>query len=745
MAVVLVVCVFVHMVPMQAANAEGVNSAVEAEVSFRNDVMAVLSKAGCNQGTCHGNKNGKGGFKLSLRGQDPEEDLAAITRDQMGRRVNAFQPEESLLLLKATAKVPHMGGRRFREDSQEYAILRAWISSGMTPDRESTPRLTRLIVTPREKILVEPERSLSIQIEAHYSDGTQRDVRDLAVFETSNQLVTVSSNGELRAEGHGETTVLVRYLQEQVPVRVAFVPDREETPWPELTVKNYIDEHVFGKLKSLRAVPAPLCSDRVFLRRAYLDVLGLLPTAEEARAFLGDDDPYKREVLIDELLERPEFADWWALKWSDLLRNEEKVLDRKGVRDFHQWIRRHIEQDRPLNELVHELISARGSTYVVPAANYYRAHRDPVTRAESAAQVFLGTRLQCAKCHNHPFDRWTQDDYYGWAALFSRVRYKILENRRRDNNDGHEFDGEQVVWMDRDGELSDPRTGQPAVPRFLGVADALSGDEADRLASLADWLAAPTNRRFVLVQVNRIWYHLLGRGIVDPVDDFRDTNPPSHPELLEALADDFAEHDFSLKYLVRRILHSTTYQLSSHSTESSNFVDRNFGRALVRRLTAEQLADAVDQVTGSPTDFGVYPVGTRAAQVPGILGPRRGNGRLGEPDPFLTLFGKPVRLLACECERSTATTMGQAFQLISGPRIHSRLTSPGNKLDQWLSEHLPPEELVDDIFWTALSRSPTEEERQRFSVYLGSASDPRAALEDVTWALLNSKEFLLRH
>jgi hypothetical protein len=385
---------------------------------FRMDVMAVLSKAGCNVGGCHGNGNGKGGLKLSLRGQDPDLDWLALTRDQGGRRVNAIEPEKSLLLLKATGAVAHEGGKRFGPDSPEYAALLAWLRDG-APD-SAGPRVTKLEVTPLDRVLVEPERSAQLRAVAHFADGSARDVTRLAVFEPSNTLTRVAADGVVTRERAGESTVLVRFLDHQVPVHLAFVPARPDFAWSEPPVVNVIDEHIFAKLRTLRMNPSELCSDTVFLRRAYLDLIGLGPSAEEARAFLADPASDKRARLVEQLLARPEFADFWALKWADLLKIEERLLDPKGMEVFHGWIRESIAKNKPLDQFARELVAARGSTYQNPPANWWRANRDATTRAENTARVFFGTQLNCARCHNHPFERWTQDDYYNWSAVFAR-------------------------------------------------------------------------------------------------------------------------------------------------------------------------------------------------------------------------------------------------------------------------------------------------------------------------------------
>jgi hypothetical protein len=713
-------------------------------VSFRNEVMAVLSRAGCNSGPCHGNLNGKGGFKLSLRGQGPDFDLAALTRDALGRRVDRLRPADSLILAKPTMAVAHEGGQRFGRHSPEYALLRRWIAEGARPDPPGTRVLKKLEVTPRQQVLLDPADRAPLKALATFSDGRTVDVTGLAVFEPSNLVARVGADGVARRLAMGETAILVRYLDRQAVVRLAFIPDRPGFVWRDVPENNYVDRHVFAKLKTLRVQPSDLCPDSVFLRRAYLDALGVLPTPAEARRFLDDKRPDKRARLIDQLLRRPEFADFWALKWSDLLRNEEKVLDRKGVQVFHDWLRRAVVDGKPLNELARELIAARGSTYSHPAANYYRALRDPQARAEATAQVFLGVRLQCARCHNHPFDRWTQDDYYSLAAFFARVQYRIVENNRRDRLDKHEFDGEQVIYMARSGEVSHPATGEVLRPRFLGAATPELGPEADRLRALADWVARPDNPFFARTQVNRVWHHLLGRGIVEPNDDFRDSNPPANEPLLEALSKDFVAHKFDLRHLVRTIMNSRTYQLSAAPNDSNRDDEANFARALVRPLQAEQLLDAVAQVTGVRPKFRDFPRGLRAGQLPGVGASRPRGVRPSDAEKFLASFGKPVRSLSCECERSDDTTLAQAFQLITGPMLNRMLADPDNRLGKLLEARRPLPEVVDELYLAALSRHPGAEERKRAVALVERSADRRSALEDLLWGLVNAKEFLLR-
>jgi len=716
-----------------------------APVSFRNEVMAVLARGGCSQGACHGNQNGKNGFKLSLRGQDPQFDFESLTRDTLGRRTDRLSPSDSLVLIKATATVPHEGGKRFGVDSIEYGILRNWIAEGLRADAVDAPRLLRLEISPAKLVLFEPDATTNLKVTAFFSDGESRDVTALSVFDPSNLVARVTPDGRVERQQPGETVILVRFLDKQATAQLAFVPARPGFVWHEPPVSNFIDKHVFTKLKTLRLQPSELCSDSVFLRRAYLDTLGLLPTADEARRFLADTRPDKRSRLIDELVERPEFADLWALKWSDLLRNEEKVLDRKGVAVFHDWIRRCMLDDKPLNEFARELISSRGSTYGSPAANYYRALRDPQTRAEATAQVFLGVRLQCARCHNHPFERWTQADYHSLAAFFCRVDYRILENNRKDNLDKHEFDGEQIVYQTREGEVIHPRTKEVLKPHLLGAATPDLGPDDDRLAVLADWVARPDNPFFARAQLNRVWAHLLGRGIVDPIDDFRASNPAINERLLESLATDFVKHNFSLRHLVRTIMNSRTYQLSAVPNETNRDDETNFSHGQVRSIQAEQLLDALTQVIDVPSRFPGFPAGMRAGQLPGVtLSRDRGRRNTNDSEKFMTAFGKPVRSLSCECERSDDTTLNQAFQLITGAMLNNMLSQSDNRVGRLLATSKTTSEIVEELYYAALSRPPEVKERTRAVELVDRAPDRRAALEDLLWGLVNSKEFLLR-
>ena len=713
-------------------------------VTFETEVMSVLSKASCNAGTCHGNVNGKGGFFLSLRGQDPHFDYRQLVQAASGRRINRIEPEKSLAVAKATASVAHEGGKRFDKESPEHAILTGWIQQGLVGPDPSGPTVTSLEASPTDEVLWMPEKERQLSVTALFSDGSRRDVTRMAVYETSDPLVMVSADGVVQFDKPGVVTILVRYLDGQFPVRLACRTQAPEFEWSDPAAFNFIDQFVFDRLKQLKLNPAELSSDSVFLRRVSLDLLGGLPTGEEACAFVADQSSDKRARLVDDLLSRPEFAEMWAQKWSDLVRNEEKTLDAIGVERLHDWMRQRFAEDVPINQFVSDLIASRGSTYENPPANFWRAHREPFVRAETTAQVFLGVRLQCAKCHNHPFDKWSQDEYYQWSSVFEGVDYEIVDNNRRDKLDSHEFVGDQIVKVTEDKNVNNARTGAPATPKFLGSDDTIQGD---RLKLLADWLTRPDNRMFAEAQTNRIWYHLMGIGLVDPVDDLRLTNPASHPELLDALTDELISSGFSLKHLVRTIVLSRTYQLASELDpsqlgEDEQYDERLFASAVVRRLTAEQLLDAQSQVLGLPAHFEGYPFGTRAVEIAGVERVRR---KLSDGDVFLRQFGKPERLLSCECERSDEATLGQALSLVGGESLNARLSHPDNRIGKLLASSNDHRAAIESLFWTALSRAPTEQEITASIDLIAQTGDARGTLEDLTWALLNAKELIFRN
>ncbi len=716
-------------------------SAVAAEISFRNDVLPILSKAGCNMGACHGSANGRNGFKLSLREEDPQADYLELTGDVSGRRVNRAAPDQSLLLAKATALVPHEGQERFAVDSREYRVLRDWIAGGLKNDTGKAPKLTRLVVTPSDQILIGKEKSVRLKAEATFDNGVRRDVSDIAVYEPVNTLVNVSADGMVKANGDGETVVLARFIDRQTPVRLAFIPDRSRVWSQREKPLNYIDRHVFDKLQRLRLQPAAKCSDEVFIRRISLDLLGIVPTAEEARVFIADAAPDKRTKLVEYLLTRPEFADYWAMKWADLFKAERRALDERGLKAFHGWLRESVEQNRPLNEFARDLLAARGSTYTNAPANFYRAHRTPVLRAEAAAQVFLGLRLQCAQCHNHPYDRWSQDDYHNWAAVFASVNYKIIENKRTDKNDQHEFVGEQIVLISDKGEHQNPRIGAPATPRLLGVTETKDKSSTDTLRAAADWVANPANPLFARAQANRIWFHLMGRGLVDPVDDLRPTNPPSHPELFDELSADLVKSRFDLRHLIRRITASHTYQSASESPLASVSDAVHYAYIPPRPLAAEQLMDSLSRVIGAPIEMAGVPAGQRVAQMAGTVSDRKKD----DTEKFLAVFGKPPRIMNSECERLSEPTLGQTFQMMNGPVMAAMIAKPDNRLGRLLTANKSNVEIVDELSWAVLGHAPTTAGRDGVIRYLAAAKDRRAALEDILWALVNAKEFVLRN
>jgi hypothetical protein len=714
----------------------------DSSPSFRTDVMAALSKAGCNLGTCHGNATGKGGFKLSLRGQDIEYDFSALSRDVSGRRVNTFSPDDSLILVKGSNKLAHEGGKRLDPQGWEYRVLREWIALGMPPAAATDLRVKKLTVTPLEAILEETQKTVQLTAKATFSDGSQRDVTAQAVYEPlQNGLVEVTPGGLVKRLEFGEPTVLVRFLDQSVPVRLTFLRSSPDFVWSRPRRENYVDGHIFSKLKTLRINPSTVCSDDVFIRRASLDLLGIVPSVEEVMEFVSDKRADKRARLVDKLLVRQEFADFWALKWADVLKAEGRTLDETGLKVFHGWIRDSIAQNRPVDAMVRDMITARGSTYTEAPSNFYRANRTPATRAIAAAQVFLGTRLQCAECHNHPFDRWTQDDYYNWSAVFGQVDYKIIgENKRRDRSDKHEFNGEQIVFLNPKLSVDNPRTGEKALPRFLGADMPKLADGQDSLQAASVWLTGPENPLFAKSQVNRIWYHLMGRGLVDPVDDFRLTNPASHPALLDDLSQDFVKSGFDLRHMIRTLMLSRTYQLDSKPSESNATDEINYSHNLPRRLSAEQLFDSLHIALNVRPSLNKE--GSRASQ---LAGPKSGRG---SPDPmspeaFLVQFGRPKRELSCECERASDTNLGQIFQFVSGPIVGKLLSDKDNRLAS-LAKKDDSAAVVSDLYRALLTRAPTRDEATVMESLLASAQDRRAALEDIAWSLINAKEFVLR-
>jgi len=712
--------------------------AAAGSISYRNDIVPVITRAGCNLGACHGAQTGKGEFLLSLRGENPVKDHAAMVKSF----VNRTDPEKSFLLRKATLDVKHEGGMRFEADSESYRLVNQWIAEGAILDLPGEPSLVKLTATPDERVIFAPEESLRIEVTAHFSDGSTRDVNRWAIYEPSTLNLEVDTEGFVKSLRPGETTVNIRYLGLQAPVKLAFVPDRPGFVWSNPPAHNFIDEALYAKWQTLRINPSEVCDDATFLRRASLDLIGLIPTEAEAKKFVSDPDPQKRAKLVDALLTRPELADFWAMKWADLLRVEEKVLDSKGVAKFHGWIRQSIVENKPLDHFVREILSSLGSTYEVAPANYYRALRAPEDRAEAVAQIFLGTRMNCAKCHNHPFEKWTMDNYYEFAAVFDGIDYDIKENKPFDKNDKNNFVGEQVVKLVEKRDLKDPRTGKAPPAKLLGESATLVSDEK-RLTALGQWLTSAEHPLFAQVQANRIWFHLMGRGIVEPIDDFRATNPPVNPALLEALTADFVKSGFDLRHTIRTICASRAYQLDSLPNETNADDEINFARNLPRRLGAEQLLDSVHLAMGVPATFEGYDKPMRATQIPGVQALYRPK-KPTAGDNFVHLFGKPPRLTNSDTERTYDTSLAQVFELTSGRTLNELLTNPKNALVTLLESQKSDAELVESLYWSLLTRAPGDYERTATADYLAKTEKRREALEDITWSLLNAKEFLLR-
>jgi hypothetical protein len=730
-----------------------VESRTVTPVSLANDLEPLFTKIGCNQGSCHGQQNGQGGFKLTLRGYDSAFDYEQIWRADSARRVNAKEPEKSLLLTKPTMQVPHGGGPRLKQGSPEYILLYRWVveqgkkQEQKEPTRDKaaatpTPEeviLRELVVFPAERVVPKPGLRQRILVTARYSDGSFRDVTGLARYQSQNDAVAaVDDTGVVAAKQPGESAIMVAYGGEVkvaniiVPQALVMSPKAAASPIPVKvqTVKGYIDRLVELKLARLRVPVSGRTSDSEFLRRVSLDTIGTLPTPDETRAFLTDRDPAKRTKLIDKLLERPEFVDYRTLRMADLLRVNGQYLSEEGADVYARWIHDRVQKNVPYNQFVRELLTGRGSTFHVGPANYYRVATNPEDLAETTAQSFLGVRLQCAKCHNHPFERWKQKDYYGLAAFFARVGRK----------GGPEFSEEQV-YVRRDGDAHHPRTKQLIAARFLGGEEPKLDPESDRRAALAEWLTSKENLDFARVAVNRIWADYFGKGIVDAVDDFRVSNPPSNGPLLDALAKDFIAHNYDVKCITRVILNSETYQRSSEILPGNAKDERHFARAYARRLPAEPLEDAVCQVTGKPDKFGAFPQGWRAIQLR--------DSKTGSY--FLEVFGKPKREILCACERSQGSNLAQSLHLINSGNLNNKLASADGRLATLLKQVekldavVGNTKIIEEFYLLTLCRYPNPSETKVMLRHVSEAKDRRKGLEDSLWALLNSEEFLFNH
>ncbi len=693
--------------------------------SFNYGTLVAVSKQGCNSGACHGSPSGKGGFRMSLRAYDAALDQVTMIRESYNRRTNIEEPEKSLLLRKPLMEVAHGGGRRLKNTDTSYKLLRDWIGEGCKTDAATAPKCVSVDVYPRQRILKRPAHTQQLVVTAKFSDGSVRDISDVAVYSSSDEgVASVDVDGHVVAADRGESAILVRYLEFMETSHLMFLKDIEGFAWNNPAEANYVDTSVFKKLKQLQILPSDQCNDEEFLRRVFVDVIGQLPSVEETQKFLADTVPDKRAKLIDALLERPEYAEYWALRWGDLLRVNNTKVSASGVHKFRRWIVAAVRNNMPYDKFVAELLLADGNTFDNPPANYYRTAGDMNDCTETTAQLFLGIRIQCAKCHNHPFERWTQDNYYGIAAFFNRVQRKKTTNP-----------DELVVYVGRSGEVTQPRTGAQMKPWLPLTGDVDLPGEDDRRAALADWLHKKDNPLFAHAAVNRIWGYLIGRGIVEPVDDFRASNPPSNEELLNALVKDFIDGGFDQKKLIRTILNSRTYQLSSRKNDFNKNDEKYFSHARTRLLGAEPLLDAICHVTGVAEKFPGLPAGTLATQLP-------------SPDvnhQFLKVFGQPAREMACQCERSSESNLSQALQMINGPLVHGKLRDANNRFRKLVAANKTNEEIVDELYLAALCRKPSEAEMKAAIAHIGAQKDRLEALEDVCWAILNAKEFLFQH
>lgn len=695
-----------------------------APVSFRNDVIPAFSQAGCNMGACHGTPTGKGGFKLSLRGYLPDQDYTTLSREAAGRRINPLAAETSMILTKPLGEIPHEGGLRLQRTSKTFEFLHDWIVEGAQDDPKA-PLPVKLEILPGARVLNAPAKTQQTVAIVTYADGSVRDITPLCYYNSSNpEIAEVDADGHVTFKSRGEVAVIAHYHNLVANVRLTHLVEVPGFKLATVPQDNVIDAAVFAKLNRMRVAPSEVCTDPEFIRRVFLDAIGVLPTPAEVDAFLNDPAGDKRAKLVDKLLSRPEFYDFWTLKFADILRANGRLIQSKGTYVFTRWIKANLEQNTPMDQFVRELLTSEGSAYKNPAANYYRISRDPENSVETTAQLFLGVRIQCAKCHNHPFERWTQDDYYGFAAFFSRVRQKKGP-----------LPDDEVIFTAKDGDVRQPRTGQVMKPKALGGPTYEDPNIADRRTKLAAWLTGPDNPFFAKSLVNRVWYHLVGRGIVEPVDDFRDSNPASNDALLDGLTAQFVKSGFDLRSLIRSILTSRTYQLSARTNELNESDTLYFSHAYTKLIPAEVLLDAISTVTGTVTPFDGLPKGARATQIP--------DGKMD--NPFLKTFGRPSRELACECERESDSNLAQALQLIGGATVNGKLRDDAGRMAQLAKSGKTPEDVTKELYRIALSRDPNASELAAAVKHLAAASDKRQAVEDLGWVLINSKEFLFRH
>jgi len=715
------------------AGAAAVAAEPRTPITFERDVEPILTRAGCNSGPCHGKASGQNGFLLSLQGFDATFDHIAIARDAGGRRVSRSDPAQSLFLQKATGELPHGGGRRIDPDGPFYDTLRRWIADGLPRTPADAPKLVRVGVEPAERTL-SPEESFQVRVIAHFSDGSTEDVTPLSTFNSSEATaVAVDAEGAVRAgKIAGEATISARYegLFANCDVFVPLAGEVSPSEYESFPRSNFIDDLALAKWKKLGLTPSQPADDATFLRRAHLDVIGRPPTPEEARTFLDDPSPDKRARLVDRLLERPEYADHWATKWMDLLRPNPYRVGIKAVFNLDGWIREAFRANLPYDEFVRRIVTASGSSFEQGPSTIFRDHREPIEIAPVVGQLFLGIRLDCAKCHHHPFESWGQDQFYEFAAFFTRV------GRKGTGLSTPISGSEEIVFTAKSGSITHPSTGVVLPPKPLfGEAPVSDDPEVDPRQALARWMTAPENRYFAKVMANRVWGDMMGVGIVDPVDDIRATNPPSNGPLLEALADDFREHGYDVKHLIRTIAASSVYALSSEPNERNVADVRNFSRRYRQRLRAETLLDAVVDATGVPDSFDASPPRSRATAT--------WTARI--PSQFLDTFGRPDPNQDPPCERTTDTAVVQALHLMNSPGVHEKLTSDGGRVAELAKGGKSPREIVEEAYLVCYARRPSEEEAGvAESLFAEPGKDRRAAAEDLFWALMNSPEFVFK-
>ncbi|HSQ58443.1 MAG TPA: DUF1549 domain-containing protein [Gemmata sp.] len=707
--------------------------AADIPVSFTREIEPILTKAGCNSGACHGAALGRGGFRLSLFAFDPAFDYTQIVQSNEGRRVVPHDPERSILLAKPSLVMEHGGGERLKQHGRDYTRIRQWLEDGApppaNPDRKGggDPEVTKLEVFPAKRVMA-PGEEQQLAITAIWSDGRREDVTATAQFDALNDSVaSVTKMGLVTAKKAGETHIMIRFGG-QADIASVTLPYAKIANYPAFPSTNFIDEKLLAKWKDLGLTPSPLCDDAEFLRRLYLDAIGTLPTPDEVRAFLADRDPKKRAKAIDKVLDRGEFTDWWALKWGDLLRINRTALQEKGMWSFHNWVRAQVRDNKPMDQFVRDVVTAEGSTFIDGPANFFKIGRNSDEWAETTSQLFLGIRVGCAKCHHHPFEKWSQDDYYGLSAFFARIGTK------RSQEFGI-FGAETVIYIKAAGEVSHPRKRMVMKPMPLdGDAKVSYEDEFDRRKKLADWLVAPTNRMFARNLANRFWGYTMGRGLVEPLDDMRATNPASNPELLDALADEVVQSKFDLKHLLRTIFNSRAYQLSAEIADGNraDAANTHFTRRTVRRLSAEQLADAIDFVTGTREKYQGLPLGTRAIQLPD-----------SEVQSYLMdTFGRPARQVLCECERTTTPNIAQAMHLLNGATLNRKIVDRSGRVEKLIAAKTPLPKAIEELYLATWSRLPSADEAKKAEGWVKSAPNTKEGIQDLLWVLTNSREFL---